>query len=279
MVSIKRVKLRDIDVSNFYNEFVNLKEPVLITDIFEHFHDLEKWNYDYLSEMVGKKRINVNVSDNGNFTLDPKTGKPYFSSTNISIKEYINFAKQKNIKRKMYAQQISVLKELPELKEDLKIIDYIPDKYLEFVNLWFGPGGNTTALHFDGANNFFIQLFGEKKIWLYSPKYFYSLYPNSFTSRAPHISQVDPGNIDEINYPRALDIEKTEIIISRGNILFLPAYWWHQVYSINSNISVNIWFKPNLMQKLVFAYFHVWLSSLITNLEDKLLGIKKLFYK
>ncbi len=279
MISIKSIKLRDINFSNFFNEFTNFKEPVLITDIFEYFDDLKKWDNNYLINKVGQKNINVNVSDDGFFTLNPGTGKPYFSSTNISIKEYINSAQQKNMKRKMYAQQISILQELPELKNDLKIVDYIPKRYLEFVNLWLGPGGNTTALHFDGANNFFIQLLGEKKFWLYSPKYFYSLYPNSCMSRAPHVSQVDPGNIDEVNYPRALDIEKTEIIISRGNILFLPAYWWHQVYSINTNISVNIWYKPNLRQKMVFAYFHACLNSLVTNLENKLVGIKKLFYK
>jgi len=275
---LKSISLRDMDFSNFFYECSAFKEPILITDIFEHFYEMKKWSNDYLVSRVGSKNINVNTSDNGFFTLNPETGEPYFSSTNITIKEYINFIQQNNMESKMYAQQISILKELTELKDDLKILDYIPDKYIEFVNLWMGPGGNTTALHFDGANNFFVQLWGKKKFWLYSPKYFYSLYPNSWISKAPHVSQVNPENIDGVNYPRALEIEKTEVIVSRGNMLFLPAYWWHQVYSINNNISVNIWYKPQLRQKLVFAYFHSCLNSLFNNIENMLTKVKRLFY-
>ena len=276
-MSIKKIKLQDIDVNSFYKNFLSEKEPILITDIFESFPTLENWNTDYLVDKVGNKIIKVNISDDGVFNLNPETGKPYLPPVIMSIKEYIKAISQKNLKEKMYGQQISILKELPELIDELKIIDYIPDKYIEFVNIWFGLGGNTTALHFDGANNFFMQLLGEKKMWLYSPACFYSLYPNSWKSKAPHVSQVDPAKLDYIKYPNALKAKEIEITISRGNILFLPAYWWHQVYSINTSISVNIWCKPSLRQKFALAYFHSCLNSLSTIFEDKLLGIKRLF--
>ena len=276
-VLIKKIKLHDIDVNSFYKNFLSEQGPILITDIFEQFPSLENWNHQYLVDKVGNKTIEVKISEDGIFTLNPETGKPYFAPTTMSIREYIKAIGQKNQKQKAYGMQIPILTELPELKDELKIIDYIPDKYVEFVNIWFGPGGNTTALHFDHYNNFFMQLFGEKKMWLYSPACFYDLYPNSWRSRASHVSPVDVANPDYIKYPNALRAKGIELTILPGNILFLPAYWWHQVYGINPNISINIFCQASLRQKFALAHFHSCFNSMFTMFEDKLLSIKRFF--
>lgn len=264
---IRKIKLNDINAKEFYKDFMSEQGPTLITDIFEQFPSLETWDVGYLASKLGNKTIKVNFSDDGVYNFNEKTGKPNFISKNINFSSYAKTLNKKNPEEKMYAQKISILRELPELKDELKIINYIPNKYIHSANLWLGSGGNTSPLHFDYYNNFFIQLFGKKKFWLYSPADFYCLYPNSWNSMAPHLSKVDPSNLDIIKYPNASKAKHLTVTISPGTILFLPSYWWHQVYSINTSISVNVWCEPSFKQKMVMAHLHSCLASLFAKLS------------
>ena len=41
---------------------------------------------------------------------------------------------------------------------------------------------------------------------------------------------------------------KMHATIEEGDILFIPAYWWHHVRSSSErNIAVNYWYTPNYM--------------------------------
>jgi len=257
---VKEIKLKDIEISNFYKNFLREQSPVLITDIYEKFPELKNWDMEYLAKKVGDKLIKVNTSNSGVFALNPKTGKQDATPLHMRVKDYINTINTESTEGKMYAQQISILNTLPELGKELKIMKYIPNHHLKSVNIWFGSGGNTSLLHYDPANNFFLQLLGEKKMWLCSPKYFSSLYPNSWRSDGCYLSKVNPYNHDNTMYPEISEVEKIELLIPHGSILFLPAYWWHQVYSISNSISVNIWFKASFRQKLVPAHLHYSLN-------------------
>jgi hypothetical protein len=271
-MKIKKIRFSDISIKNFYKDFLSEQSPVLITDIFEQFPSLEKWDISYLSSKLGNKKIKVNFANDGVYNFNEKTGKPNFGSRNINFNSYAKMLSKKNFEEKIYAQKISILRELPELKDELKILDYIPDKLIYSYNLWLGSGGNTTPLHFDYFNNFFIQLWGEKKFWLYSPADFYRLYPYSWYSMTPHLSKIDPSNLDVVKFPNALKAKQSAITISRGTILFLPSYWWHQVYSISTSISVNIWCEPSFKQKMVMAHFHSYLASFFAKLKQSFKG-------
>lgn len=63
-------------------------------------------------------------------------------------------------------------------------------------------------------------------------------------------------NIDKPDFDKFPDFPKAkffECIIEAGEILFIPVFWWHQVYSLENlnndlNISVNFWYKPPISQ-------------------------------
>ena len=68
-------------------------------------------------------------------------------------------------------------------------------------------------------------------------------YPFPFKTTAPFISQLDPDNVDLDRFPRFRQVEPVDFQLKEGEILYLPAFWWHQVYSeAQVNISVNfVW--------------------------------------
>lgn len=264
---VEEVDLKNINTSTFYREFISKNRPILIMNVFETIPSLSNWSIEFLTERLANKIVKVNTSNTGIFDLNPKTGGSASEPIYIEFKEYIKRITNGNqdntkIATKLYMQKVSFDKNFLELKGEIKFDKLISPDLIKEINLWVGPGGNTSPLHYDNMNNFFLQLYGNKKVWLYDPKQFYNLYPNTYSSKAPHISRVNPTSIDTINYPKALKTKPIEVKVSSGCVLFIPAFWWHQVYSIDTAISINIWCKTNLFQKLVPGYFHNKLSHL-----------------
>jgi hypothetical protein len=261
---VEEIEFKELNIAGFYKEFLVKNKPILITKIFEQIPSLSSCSIEFLIEKLGNKTVKVNTSDTGIFDLDPQTGKSPSEPIYISFKEYIDklLHESNGNNRKLYMQQISINNSFPELKDKIIFDQYLPSDVIKVVNLWVGSGGNTSPLHYDPLNNFFMQLFGNKKFLLYDPMQFSNLYPNSCLSKTPHISKIDAVNVDIIKHPKALKAKPIEVIISSGNILFIPAYWWHYVYSIDINISVNMWCKTSLRQKFVPGYFHDKFNSL-----------------
>ncbi len=265
---IQEVKLKDIGLDALYEYCLRLRNPIVITDIFTSLPNFKNWTMDYLVSKVGHKNVTVDISDDGVFTVDSKTGIPTYQSKTMDLKHYVEEMYQNNSKYKMYARKISILEQLPELKSDIKLIDYIPCNALRYINLWIGQGGNVSPLHFDYYNNYFIQLLGDKKMWLYSPQDFHHLYPNSWKSDAYSLSRINAESPNFVKYPSAAKATRIELTIPAGSILFLPSHWWHQVRSVNTGISLNIWCEPTLRQRFVFAYLHSMLNGAYNSIKS-----------
>lgn len=257
-IFIEKINMDNLSLLEFRQLYFSNSLPVIITNIFNYIPSLSKWTPNYLIAKLKNKIIRVNTSIDGVFSINPKTGKFTSPPIEIGFRDYINRIYDQKTVEKLYMQQVSIIKALPELKDYFEIPKYIDSKKIQEINLWVGPGGNTSPLHYDLSNNFFIQLYGSKKFLLYSPAEFYNLYPNSCFSQTPHISKILIDS-NTNNYPKLQKVKPIEIIISPGEMLFLPAYWWHQVYSIDTTISVNIWCTPLLKQHFVVGVFHTLL--------------------
>lgn len=100
-----------------------------------------------------------------------------------------------------------------------------------FIRLWSNVKGDRTLLHAD-ANGLFVfnlQVLGRKRWKIYSPDTKFKMY--SFT------------NIPILKYnkyiPSGLQNEEISFFLEEGDMLFLPAYWYHGVETI-SDYSVNL---------------------------------------
>ena len=122
-------------------------------------------------------------------------------------------------------------------------------------NLWISRGSITVGLHFDAAENFNIQIRGRKRFMLYPPGTS-GYYPCPMFSQAAHISRVfrEGPNLDLERFPRFDPARGREVILEEGEILYLPAYWWHQVTSLGDvNINVNTWSIPATAKQFMNA--------------------------
>ncbi|MET0982775.1 MAG: cupin-like domain-containing protein [Telluria sp.] len=105
---------------------------------------------------------------------------------------------------------------------------------------WLGPAGTVTPLHCDYDDNIFAQIWGTKRIFLAPPHHDEFLY----TSEANAIlfgSPFDPEAPDFEKFPLARQATMIECIVNPGDMLYVPAGWYHQVRSLTFSLSANRW--------------------------------------
>lgn len=105
---------------------------------------------------------------------------------------------------------------------------------------WIGPAGTITPLHADYDDNIFAQIWGSKRIMLAPPHhepYLYVKPANEILIGSP----VDAEAPDYQRYPLARQASLIECIVEAGQLLYIPAGWYHQVHALDFSLSANRW--------------------------------------
>ena len=105
---------------------------------------------------------------------------------------------------------------------------------------WIGPARTVTPLHCDYDDNLFAQLWGRKRIFLAPPHHDVFLYPRE-ANPLLFGSPVDPEAPDFARFPLARQAALVELIVEPGDMLYVPAGWYHQVRALSFSLSSNRW--------------------------------------
>jgi hypoxia-inducible factor 1-alpha inhibitor (HIF hydroxylase) len=120
-----------------------------------------------------------------------------------------------------------------------------------------------TVLHFDQYDNIFMQLSGEKTFLLFDPLQSGKICPYPIHHPLDRSAQLD---LEETvaaqhakGYTRLGDAKGCLVTLKAGDVLVLPAYWWHEVITEPRSaklkaadpngddamtVSLNLWFTP-----------------------------------
>jgi hypothetical protein len=241
--------------------------PVLLEGFMDEWPARSRWqDVDYLCSRVGQERVHyrnlkqatVNVGayrevyEESSFAEfarevfhDPNAGK-YLTQGSLLRPAGWRQAFERNAHPAM----------LTRLAEDLGSPPfYAPDELYE-ANLWLGPGGQMSGLHFDEYDNFNCAILGEKR-WLLFP---HEEHPRLLAGggfAATIARGFHAGEDDRFAHPERRLARGFQCVTRPGQMLFVPAGCWHQVFSGPSlNMAVNYWYWP-LEQLLTTA----WLSA------------------
>lgn len=105
---------------------------------------------------------------------------------------------------------------------------------------WLGPSGTVTPLHCDFDDNIFAQIWGTKRIFLAPPHHDEFLYVRE-ANPVLFGSPVDPEAPDYERFPLARQANLIECIVKPGDLLYVPAGWYHQVRALSFSLSANRW--------------------------------------
>ncbi|MEH2055777.1 MAG: cupin-like domain-containing protein [Nostoc sp.] len=239
----------------FQRNFLSRRRPVIITGAINDWNALSLWTANYLTTLFSDKQVDISVSQSRIFTGNLENGFANLRQK-MQFSDFINILVSKNkFEKYYYLQQQSIPTEFPAILQDIKFPEYFDKKLFVDPTIWIGSGGNTSPLHYDAMDNLFTQVSDRKRFLLFDPQQTSSLYPFPASSKIPHMSQINIEKPDWEKFPNFQKAKYFECIVELGEILFIPAFWWHQVYSLaNSNhelnISVNFWAKPPISQFL-----------------------------
>jgi hypothetical protein len=105
---------------------------------------------------------------------------------------------------------------------------------------WLGPSGTVTPLHCDYDDNIFAQIWGSKRIFLSPPHHDEFLYPSE-ANAILFGSPFNPEAPDFEQFPLARQASMIECIVHPGDLLYVPAGWYHQVRALTFSLSCNRW--------------------------------------
>jgi len=179
---------------------------------------------------------------------------------------------KKGLSSYMAAQNIPRV--FPQLEGEVSLPSIVAKKH-NGPYLWIAPKGHYEFMHMDPDDNVLVVLEGCKRVRMLPPGPLQHRYPNPLGSKGKTIqSQVDLSlSREEIvaKYPLFPYQHMLDVVLKPGDMLFLPAFYWHQVTSLDASLSVNIFFgdsqRNNYINKLMRTHnkqaFYYWVLNII----------------
>ena len=102
--------------------------------------------------------------------------------------------------------------------------------------MWFGSPGVTAALHYDDLNNLYMQAYGEKRFTLLPPSAHREMQVHPRWHQSTRQAQMRLHGKHRLDGDGAMQVH-----LRAGDLLFVPALWFHEVESVSENVAINVW--------------------------------------
>jgi hypothetical protein len=246
--------LENPSVEDFRQILSGRRTPVLIKGGGRSWPFVEKWDLDYLSSRVKTVKVQQRSGDGvywfRGFRRVPfetfresltGAGDLYLSADPILLKGGVGTPSG----------------DFAGLVDDVSVPTYLPREDIALANLWIGAGENRSLLHYDPWDSFMVMVTGIKRFALFGGRETRNMYPygvmdvKSLLSGRILDSKVNPQSIQDEYLPSLRRSKGVYGEISRGDILFIPAGFWHYVVSMELNIAVNFFMEVQSKKTLL----------------------------
>ncbi|AVD95481.1 hypothetical protein C4Q27_25275 [Pseudomonas sp. SWI36] len=227
----------NIQASSFFESYYTSNRPVILKGIVNKWPAFEKWDLDYLSREFGEFVVryqcrNINDDHARAFYDNHQTG---------TLSSYIETIKADSLPaRDFYLMSQDQLLRRVAFRELLKHIDctqdgiFDEDTKAQCTHFWLGPKGAVTPMHRDQNNVYLAQIIGRKKVKLVPPLAIARMH-----NHEGHHSSINFDAIDFDKFNNAQRLRVLEVVISPGDLLFIPVAWWHHVTSLDLTLSIS----------------------------------------
>jgi len=233
---VERIKYKDKE--HFYKIYVQTRKPVILDGAAKDWACCKNWSLEYIKELYGEDEI-VLLEDK---VADKEVKK---------LGDVIDNIREGGSK---YYRFYPLFNRHPErlIDFDIKWLREQRQKFSfgESIQAFIGGKGTITHLHNAFPPNLFVQVFGEKKWFLYDDYYTPIVDPHpaqNIYRYAPYIGEkpFDPFAAKNAKFPQYKYIHGYEADLRAGDILWNPPYVWHTVKNVADSIGVGYrWINP-----------------------------------
>lgn len=250
--TIAHLQAADLRGSIFFEQYQKPGIPVLISGLLEAEPE---WTLDYLCSKLGPLEFPVRHYGRDRYRQDKRQWRS--TGSGVEARGMVFQAYAELLRNgEAYAQDLYLarcaltdtpLAESTGLKQAearLGLKGPATD-----LNVWVGPGGHISCLHYDPMDGTLMQLYGTKRVILYPPDQLYNVYPFSVLNHLRYglklrsvYSQVYPDRPDFESFPKFKTAQqyRSEVLMQPGDILFIPAGWWHEVISLGTEMVCSV---------------------------------------
>lgn len=233
---VEHVQSSDLDYQEFLVRYLHAGRPVVISNVAQDWVAMHTWTPEYFKQRFGSKPVAVGYDHTMPFdqfidqVLASTAQQPgpymYRSFLHEVLPELLPdvIPQNKFAFARRYASPL-----MPERWRR-------PDGYLKL--LVGGVGSKFPVMHFDGehAQAVITQIYGAKEFVMYAPEDGPYLYPKKFF---PNHSMVDdPVSQDLSRFPLLAKATQYRTVLHPGDMVFVPAQWWHAARALTPSISV-----------------------------------------
>lgn len=245
--TVDRVHVADLTPRDFYHTYKRCGVAVVLQGFLD---GVEDWDLPYLSSQLGDRSFTIRCYGEGHFDRPRREWSQYCEHRPMSFDVYAEMLRTHEAHHhRAYLAQMpigetplvhSVAAALARVAEFGR---FVPITALADWNLWLGPGGHTEPMHFDTGDGTLMQLHGAKIVDLFPVWEMHNVYPFDFyDTLPPWVSRVDFDRLDFNVFPRMRQamLEYRRVRIDRGDLLYIPVGWWHEVTSEGDDYSCSL---------------------------------------
>ncbi|XP_051259998.1 tRNA wybutosine-synthesizing protein 5 isoform X2 [Dicentrarchus labrax] len=211
---------------------------------------LEKWTVEYLGQKGGDKEVKIHVSTVPQMDFLHKN----FAYKTLPFNEFVKRASERkhsdfflcedesyylrSLGEDVRREPADLSKQFPDLAEDFNIPQFFAaDQFFSSV-FRISSCGLQLWTHYDVMDNLLAQVTGMKRVVLYSPQDALHLYLSGDKSEV-----LDIDSPDLKRFPEFVKAKRYECVLEPGDLLFIPALWFHNTLALQFGVGVNVFWR------------------------------------
>ncbi|MEO5966877.1 MAG: cupin-like domain-containing protein [Ferruginibacter sp.] len=225
-----------ISPADFKAKYYNKKIPVVITGMAKKWEAFDKWTWEYFKNIVGNEEVGVYNNVKSDSYTPINTADEY-----MKFGEYLERAQAGPLDLRIFL--FNIFQHAPQLTKDF----IWPDEYIsgfikKFPMLFVGGQGAVTHIHFDIDMSHILhtQFTGKKRVLLFPFEEQHKLYRKPWEVLSLANFENYNTNFDYEKFPATKMAKGYELILERGDTLFMPAGYWHHMEYIEAGYSMSL---------------------------------------
>ena len=271
-LNLKIDVVQKITPQEFDELYFKPQRPVLIKNILVEQPGAQKWTMDWFKQTMGDLIVDLYDSKKTNLSRTAIT----IPDKRVRFAEYLDMISgNKPSDYRIFL--FNIFKHNPALRQDFKCPDFFKSYLKEIGFVFFGGINSVTRMHqdIDMSNVLLTQFDGKKRVVLFDPKLSELLYKLPFNT----FSLVDIDKPDYEKFPGLKYVKGYDVILERGDSLFMPSGWWHHVVYLTGGFSVSFRKLSTEFETLLHGGVNLALFMPIDKVFDKLFDAKWFEYK
>jgi hypothetical protein len=209
--------------------------PAVLRSVAAHWPAIRRWTFPYLASLDPDHVVELVVGNREHDDTRIEVG------TLGSYLQSLAEPPQPGAEQR-YLKELDLLGRFPRLSDDLRQRELFPSGSVMSSSAWIGPTGARTGLHYDLLDNVAVQIVGRKRFYLARPGTVERA--GAVSGKYDQWAQLSTVGVSELAAGRAASGDFFVVDLEPGDVLRVPATWWHEVVNLSPSVLLSGFFGP-----------------------------------